>query len=481
MGRLERLQKEITKNLNNGREVNDVIDGWSPNNLRRLLISPKVIIVEYHVTDSNKTKRLREIIDVEQDFKIELNKAMQDVNSYKSILSCLVNTKVGKSTRVFSSIEEVIFFGNYPEQLARLDRNLNLLVDKNKLAQGEPLNELLKARFIRLSNISIINSLDESAILELADKCKKFGSSITMLAKSSQVEGVKSYVINPHDWWRGTYLRPKDYSMDEDDSRLSNYFRENIAKLEEVKKKQEMDRKYEELVNKKQEEAKASLEEDVRASYKTLNVLCRKINDLIAMCEDIYDYTSKIDKVQWGFILSRGYIVEVTQKEIKRRKIIQSKLEMCNFSLLRGLLTEYDLDSTDIAKVSLFLTRDVKAIPSKANDYKEFNREAFERVIKWLYTNLTNNCYMAFVKFVTKSGDRDTYMTYYVDKLGVKSIIYSQDVLAFCNNNLKQNYAKKCFEVIENQQEVESTALNRVAREVECKKLLSALKEYTKS
>lgn len=479
MGRLERLQKEITKNLNNGREVNDIIDGWSPNNLRRLLISPKVIIVEYHVTDNNKTKRLREIIDVEQDFKIELNKAMQDINSYKSILSCLVNTKVGKSTRVFSSIEEVIFFGNYPERLARLDRNLNILVDKNKLAQGEPLNELLKARFIRLSNISIINSLDESAILELADKCKKFGSSITMLAKSSQVEGVKSYVINPHDWWRGTYLRPKDYSMDEEDSRLSNYFRENIDKLEEVKKKQELEDKYNKIKAEKHKAETEKNEKDLKILYKSINSISRDIVDMLTICNDIYDYSVKLDKVQWSGYLKTNNLDKLCSQDMLSRRFVVDSLNKFNASALRQLLIDNDLDTTMIVKVLNKMSLDLGVIP-KNSDSVPFDKVAVDRVFKAYLSSLSNVIYMVMLRHIMKTGTKDKALRFHIDKLNILGLLYTQEIIEYSDRILKTTASRKCLEMIENSRIIDKSDFNKDVKSSETIKILNCLKEYTK-
>lgn len=473
MGRLQRLQKEISKNLNNGQELGDIIENWTPNNLRRLLISPKTIIIEYYVT-GDKTERLKATIDVEQDTKVDYAKVMNPNNvKYKSLLSALVNTKIGKSTRVFSSIEEIIFFGGYPEALLKRDVVLNELVEKNKLDAGEPLINLLQNRFVRLHSISVYNGVSETDMMALLDMCKPFGVTIADTLEGKGVGYDRRFTINGDKWWKGEFLRPKDYALDGEGTRLYKYFKKNIAELEKIKNKEELDTKYKKLKNTKS----IKTMEELLSFYRVLNTLSMDSQKILEKFKDIISYSSKTDKIEWVSYIMPSTMTQIIKKDLEKRNKIQEYLTRFNVDLLKETLLETKLDTSLINRTITFMVVDLNIVPKEASE-AEFDKEAYDRVFRWLFSVLTNMCYLALIKYCLKTGSKDKYVKFHIDKLKVRDVIYCKDTLTFCNVHLKNTSARKCFEMIPNSKEVENAVLNKDVKATQTTYILDCFKEY---
>lgn len=131
--------------------------GWSPNNVRRVIISPDGILIQYHTTvkaklPSNRLVHIR-LFNVEE--------AMQALNSGK----CKPMLQVLGKNRVYSAIEEIILLSKSDNGLYLLNSELNL--QSIGLDNRGALGESLKARYSRMYGVSVVNNL---SLKEFVDK-----------------------------------------------------------------------------------------------------------------------------------------------------------------------------------------------------------------------------------------------------------------------------------------------------------------------
>lgn len=203
-----------------------VIAKWSPNNLRRIFISPDGIILQYFTTSEAHTSRLVQPVVFKDNRRCQ--ECFYD-EKYKPIVSMLV----GK--RICSCLEEIIYLtrSTSGRQLPESELRLQELVERSKVQSNE--TELLKNisdRFVRLRAL-IFMDLTMQELTSDPEFSKNIKNGAFLFADDDYFRGkaVKIYDIHENDWWQHTRLRPQYYSLDAEGSPLSSYFN----KVREIK------------------------------------------------------------------------------------------------------------------------------------------------------------------------------------------------------------------------------------------------------
>ena len=235
---------------------------YSPNNVKRLVVSPNGVYVELHrkVKDDNIL-----------EYPAELLFTLEQHPDYTPIIATLTRP-------VCSAIEEIVILTKTNEGIPvspvyKKEQSLNTLIaGYNK---GETPVERLRNRFSRLRMFSIVN-------LSFND-FKKILVNKLPYDLISDLEVVKNYVLTRgvvnegSDWWNHWSSSNQKNTYDFDEAELTGYF----ERFAERKSREEKERKVKESKDKQQQETKTALVE-VQNGYVSLINLAGKVNNLIA-------------------------------------------------------------------------------------------------------------------------------------------------------------------------------------------------------
>lgn len=204
------LWEKLTRGVTDKLEVDGAkVDKWSPNNLRRLVISPEGVLFQVFVTKGTFFKSPIGVVE----FPVT-ESTQSDLDSRTTLTSVLYRK------RVFSSIEEVIIIPNSTNvpyslsarEVQTLQRKIN--------------------SFKRLSDVVIVKnavSLKEFT----KNNLKAMEDPYKQLADSKDANLGECAIISLNkDWYNHTALRPQFYTLDEDGKELSGYFKsvkENLS------------------------------------------------------------------------------------------------------------------------------------------------------------------------------------------------------------------------------------------------------------
>ena len=236
----------------NSKTVASHAQNWSPNNVRRLIISPDKITVQWHVGVNGATSK---------SVGLDITKYVSAVTSaeYKSILGLLAGE--GREGRVCSNIEEIVIcvlsaqpqFAGRPLINAK-DADYKTLVLPSSISKYGSVEGALKARFGRLRGVVYLKcTYDEFSNLIIRNPEVKWNSQDYVLVDEPLLRD-KLYApihkLNTTDWWKSVTLRAQDargtgYAFDEEGGQLSTCLRsykEKRQKLEdEARKKAALD------------------------------------------------------------------------------------------------------------------------------------------------------------------------------------------------------------------------------------------------
>lgn len=187
---------------------------WSPNNIRRLIISPDGVAVQLH---TGKTI-------IQKPFNVVKAGACFSDIKYKPMITTLVN-------RVCSSVEEVVFCTGSKMGLCLPQSELELksILASTKVSTTEA--ELLKNindRFVRLRGILIFSCT-------ISDFLQVYGNYISdHMFQLCDIPSVRNEArildIHTNDWYKGYYLRPRDYLFDKEGGALYS----TLHKIEDI-------------------------------------------------------------------------------------------------------------------------------------------------------------------------------------------------------------------------------------------------------
>lgn len=148
------LMRQYFESITNKVQTPAGYPGWSPNNVKRVIISPDGVCVEYHTTTVMNGAKKR------YDYKVfDVESTMQCLNSpkAKSILS------VFSDNRVYSAIEEIVILTKSMQGLTLRGDELDLsgIGIQNKA----DMKKSLESRYRRLVHIVLIEDVDIQTLL----------------------------------------------------------------------------------------------------------------------------------------------------------------------------------------------------------------------------------------------------------------------------------------------------------------------------
>ena len=236
MGRFSMLEKAI----NNSRKINEAdlkgniepIHNWSPNNVRRLIIGFDFALIQLHLSTNGQNKISQ--VQLHRGIVEDMQVIQETPEKYKPIL------KVLTSGRVCSCIEEIIFcIDGYPEDILRLDADINLITSKNMNGDG------VSSRFPRLIHVSQVNSKVELFASLIKQTEKSTETLYKIINKAKIVKKID--IFHEEDWWHSSSKRSLRYKYYTLDNKLADLFDGVSKKFED------------ELHNKKILESKANI------------------------------------------------------------------------------------------------------------------------------------------------------------------------------------------------------------------------------
>lgn len=320
--------------------------GWSPNNIRRLIISPDGVIVQYHTT---KDMKINNIITSKAFEPKKVIKCFSSKN-YIPMLQAL------KSDRICSAIEEIILI-KYSTQ-NEIQRNLpEAEYNLASLGIGNVSGiEGLRRRYARLYSISIINEFNIARFATLSEEMKSKTYIISEILEERFNLYVSKVFVNSENWSTSKpNLQPlgvdgKGYIADKSDGSLGVYFSKLINDIKEAQKT-EIIRKFENRRAKKEELASEKelktivnalklIETSMRAyrSFSDVAKIERIKSNLVCNLTQLDILWNELTNV-YGF--NRGYAqaMRVKANATADRNSVIKYIEMSKYNINKGDLS----------------------------------------------------------------------------------------------------------------------------------------------
>jgi hypothetical protein len=430
VNRFEVLEKEINKGIKVDEKSNEVISNWSPNNVRRIVIGSNVAVVQYFVT-GGRYSRLVEIVGMQAALQKDILKISQEGGKLKSILAVLT------TGRVCSSVEEIVFsLEDYPEQMLRVDTDLTTLASTL---------DSLGSRFPRLRHISAtplsVKDIVDSGLLQ---ETREGGKLLLDALKVKKVP-VKT-IEEPHttDWWKGTSLRPRYYTMD--GQRLTDYFDKVKESLGKVDKQETL---------KKLSEAKSILALE-RASQGLMQIT-GLISSMVKTANDVCENSSIVSKSEWSSVLTYRSMGQGIKKYIGMN---EETVESFNKIDIQSIidLAEQAPNMADIVPslktLEMYLSDAIWGdnLGDPLNYDLHSLRESIKELQNFAGSFLDAQCNIIMVSFVRylKRNSLDYVDHFYQQiKEGIDSPIqYTRSMIACCNMHVRRGEAKQVMDKI---------------------------------
>lgn len=422
MTRFDIIEKEINKGVKIDEKSNVLINGWSPNNVRRLIIGADSILIQYFVK-GGKYGKLVEVLPLGQSVKEDYEALMKE-NKYTPIL------KVLTANRIISSIEEIVFcVKGYPKELRMKDMELGVLGKDTTLAN----------RFVRLHSVYAVDTTIKELfpfIQQSVDSSKLLVD--TLKEKASNIPLKMCLEVHTEDWYRGTNLRSRWYSMDKEGGSLHTYF----TKLKEQKELEERERKLREIELKKHETL-------ANTKIKSMVLLIDVLLDMIKECDKRVETLSIIDKLEWANNLRMKAIHNTCRRALNSvskegDEPLSNQLRRVDMDVLIDIGKTYKVDPT--GALEGFKELSIELLTYDDSYKRESNKlsvvegvEVLQRVILKLLNTELNSLYLALVEYCSKAGIGN--VDFYVDYLGldVSAIKYTRPIVAYCNKQTKKD------------------------------------------
>lgn len=181
-------------------------DDWTPNNIKRLIISPDGVLVQLHTSKA----LIRRSFDIQK-----YNQCICD-SRYKTMVSVLGGT----GNNVCSHIEEIIYClrGISGGVLHSSEANLRAIVSSSKVGTTE--NQLKRVIGERFKRLYAVVYFDGTA----NDLSRGYGAKLNDIEYhlGDEYTGGTVY-IHKADWYRGYFFRPSYYKSDIENGLLYNH------------------------------------------------------------------------------------------------------------------------------------------------------------------------------------------------------------------------------------------------------------------
>lgn len=473
MHRYALINKEINKGIDPNESKDVVIQQWSPNNVRRLVIGVQYALVEYHTTN-HKFKQKIDLIHFKNSTNEDTTLIQTNPTKHKSVLKCLTDG------RVCSAIEEIIFLQpNYPQSLLSVDSNWH------SIGQTE---QALASRFPRLYAIAVANVPEK----QIAELMKQTTNPKDLLTQHLQKQGVQvSYLTQPHkeDWWAGVPIRPKYYSMDS--PTLEKIFTTLKEEQEAIKRQEELNsidyKRNKDLI-------------DQHLQY--ITALAQLIQKNEQLAEEVFDNATFLSKAEWASTLHNAQVHKVLRKELN--KVIAKTVEdiqsgvldkqdtnaqriigyrKINFELLLSAFQRFNVQPQAIESLKYIRQLTFEHILKHEEEYKRESNKldlkssltTYKSLLNRLYKLQVNIIYLAYTKYLSRNTPK--YANFFFDRLktDIHTIKYTRRQMEFCNNYLNEGYAKESLDNTDAQEILVDDFSIRVSQQ-EAERILTALK-----
>ena len=213
---------DIAKSGNSEQKIYN--PNFSPNNIRRLIISPDGVMVFYHVT-TDCNSRVRQVLLSEQ-----MVAHCQYLEDYKPMTAILY------ADRICASIEEVIVIprsnsGNTYLTSKEIEFS-SLLARYN--GSGD-LEENIKSRYKRLYAYTIYENGTYNDFINHMKNAKD--SALTLISTLDFMQGSRIQYIHKDDWYQGYGSAAKYYALDVAGGKLNKHFGDVKFRIESDNRK----------------------------------------------------------------------------------------------------------------------------------------------------------------------------------------------------------------------------------------------------
>ena len=430
MTRYEALMGEINKNIKVDESKETAIQGWSPNNVRRLVISHNIAIVQYHVTNSNYRNKI-ETVDFRGLLEGDVKQINEAPNKYKSILKVLTDG------RVCSSIEEIYFMmDNMPMQVYSKDCDLHVL--------GGDL-ESVKRRFPRLSHISQVYGVSASQFAQVLSETE---SEYTLALSGLVKRGIQpKYVaeVTRGEWWKGYNLRSKYYTIDTDTLRVVF---ERVQAAYSKKEEQSLQ------ANKDKEDIKQFIGE-------VLPKLMRKVGHhayIDTACKGVFDNISIISRAEWGKTFYSDNMYKQARRELKKDEEVIRSARSIDFAKVGQILQEVSPQHVAEYGVMDKYVNEVlfeKYLPHVEPYKRESNKSTIKQSLRDLESIVNDliviqhkGVYGAFAKYLNRNTPKNAGFYYNLLTYHPEVIRYTRPISEYCNQYLDKGVSAEVFQAI---------------------------------
>lgn len=238
----------------NGNEVVYNQD-FSPNNIKRLVISPDAVLIFYHIATRHCPK-----------FKVKMINPMM-LQAIQYMEDYVPLTAVLYADRICASVEEVIILSssnNGDVSLTTRELDFSSMLKTYKSGSTDIVDSI-RNRYKRLYAYTVANTSFQkfmSWYQEIAQQ-DRIGY---LLSKQEFFDDAKKQIFHEDDWYLGYGTSANYYDLDKEGSPLNKYFKTTIAKIESENKKSKVD----ESIKDEVEKSKGKFEKELNLYRGTL-------------------------------------------------------------------------------------------------------------------------------------------------------------------------------------------------------------------
>lgn len=241
---------------------------FSPDNIKRLVISPDGALIYYHVQTEHNNSMTQILFDTNSVIR------SQSTEDYVPALQALVKPLV------CASIQEIIFVirSSKVSELRLNDKDIDLtILQKNYKGNGDA----LKSRFKRLARIGLFNGTLED-FMSIDREIKQSGKAVHLYLKYPKLENNSQVKVVNEEWYKQIIggMTADKYDMNKKDGRLNVYsykIRDSILKIQENKDFEKYKKEHKENITKEQ---KDNFNKEFEEYKYTLRCIVRLYNNL---------------------------------------------------------------------------------------------------------------------------------------------------------------------------------------------------------
>lgn len=428
--RFEILRKEINRGLKVEEKSGVMINDWTPNNVRRLIIGTDCAIVCYHVT-GGKFTTLMKVVEFGTDSSAECFEYHQGEANIKPLLSVLVDG------RICSCIEEIVFCtAGYDADMLRFDSDLSILLGNKKDVTASTLHN----RFPRLHSIYKVNDI----VPNIWEQVQNSKSASTLLYTTLVGAGVRVMDYNQValDWYKGSYLRPNLYTMDGPEGALARRF--------ESVKAYYLNLEHNVKMAKAEAQKYAKTRENFLPLYSTYS---RAFYSLYEGCNSVYNNCSLLEKATWGSFIVSKKAAKLFRKENEGN--IEKDWKYIDFNKLHTILLATNNSEESMSVDVSFLTlvynlveygkfEMVKDIPGdvKKREYRSVENSItlFKAIVNRLLNIYIRLIFAALIKNVGVNGAKYAAVNYQrLTTVDASKVVYHRGMIDNISSLLPEN------------------------------------------